>query len=135
MQGLHQIAPCKQLFLGGHSPQWVRIKKSHFKKITCPWSLIVYNFVCSNINTSITTFKIPLLRLLQYHCVICYVVSSKPVPDFVGKVQFDAVPACTYSLYLDDRALDNSSFLLIVQNLVGPEQNGLSHSKIVPVSC
>ena len=52
----------------------------------------------------------------------------------MGKVQFDAVPACTYSLYLDNRALDNSSFLLIVQNLVSPEWNGLSHSKIVLVN-
>ena len=39
-----------------------------------------------------------------------------------------------YSLYLDNRALDNSSFLLIVQNLVSPEWNGLSHSKIVLVN-
>ena len=36
-----------------------------------------------------------------------------------------------YSLYLDNHALDNSSFLLIVQNLVSPEQNGLSHSNCV----
>ena len=39
-----------------------------------------------------------------------------------------------YSLSLDNRALDNSSFLLIVQNLVSPERNGLSHSKIVLVN-
>ena len=39
-----------------------------------------------------------------------------------------------YSLYLDNCALDNSSFLLIVQNLVSPEWNGLSHSKIVLVN-
>ena len=40
----------------------------------------------------------------------------------------------TYSLSLDNRALDNSSFLLIVQNLVRTERNGLSHSKIVLVN-
>ena len=40
-----------------------------------------------------------------------------------------------YSIYVDNRALDNSSFLLIVQNLVSPEWNGLYHSKILLVNC
>ena len=39
-----------------------------------------------------------------------------------------------YSLSLDNRALDNSSFPLIVQNLVSTERNGLSQSKIVLVN-
>ena len=39
-----------------------------------------------------------------------------------------------YSIYVDNRALDNSSFLLIVQNLVCPEWNGLSYSKILLVN-
>ena len=33
-----------------------------------------------------------------------------------------------YSLHLDNCSLDNSSFLLIIQNLVSPERNGLSLS-------
>ena len=39
-----------------------------------------------------------------------------------------------YSIYVDNRALDNSSFLLIVQNLGCPEWNGLSYSKILLVN-
>ena len=40
-----------------------------------------------------------------------------------------------YSLSVDNRALDSSSFLLIGQNLVSLEWNGLSHSKIVLFNC
>ena len=68
---------------------------------------------------------------MQYDSILALII---PVPCLQALTFWQAGRAVGYSIYLDNRALDNSSFLLIVQNLVSPEWNGLSHSKIVLVN-